>query len=78
MKVTVERSVDVPPIEPCVVMVVFIADLSLVEGFVMGVLELDVGEAVVRGDKAVTDDLDLGLGGDGLEIRVQDGPFGVY
>lgn len=43
------------------------------EGAVVGVAEGDVGEAAVGGDVAVADDLDLGLVGDGLEVRVEDG-----
>lgn len=43
------------------------------EGAVVRVAELDVGQAFVGGDEAVADYLDLRLVGDGLEVRVEDG-----
>lgn len=48
-----------------------------VEGPVVRVAKLDVGQAFVGRDEAVADDLDLRLVGDGLEVRVEDGAFGV-
>lgn len=48
-----------------------------VEGAVVGVPQLNVLQALVRLDEAVADDLDLGLVGDGLEVRVEDGALGV-
>ena len=73
----VEGGVDVPAVEARVGEVVFRGDGVLVEFLVVRVHELDVGEALVRGDEAVADDLDFGLVGDGLQIRVQDAAFGV-
>lgn len=62
----IERGVDVPAVEAREVVVLFGRDLGGVEGAVVGVAELEIGEAFVGGDEAVTDDLDLGLVGDGL------------
>ena len=73
----VQRCVDVPAVEARVVTVVGVRDGGCVEGAVVRVAELDVGQAFVRGDEAVADDLNLGLVRDGLEVRVEDGPLGV-
>ena len=73
----VERRVDVPAVEVRVREVVLVGDGVLVELLVVGVDELDVGEAFVLGHEAVADDLHFGLVRDGLEIRVQDAAFGV-
>lgn len=43
----------------------------------VGMAQLDVGEAFVRGHEAVAYDLDLRLVGDGFEVWVEDRPFGV-
>lgn len=69
----VQGGVDVPAVEAGVGEVVGGGDGGGVEGAVVRVAEGDVGEARVGGDVAVADDLDLGLVGDGLEVRVEDG-----
>ena len=73
----VQRGVNVPPVEPGVAQVVLGGDGGLVEGPVVRVPQAEVLEALVGGDGAVADDLDLRLVRDRLEIRVQDGALGV-
>jgi hypothetical protein len=73
----VQRCVDVPAVEARVVAVVGFRDGGCVEGAVVWVAQADVGQAFVRGDEAVADNLDLGLVRDGLQVRVEDGPLGV-
>ena len=73
----VKGGVDVPAVEAGVVVVVFVGYAGLVEGCVVWVLELDVLEAFVFRDEAVADHLDFGLVGDGFEVWVENGSFGV-
>ena len=77
MEVAVEGGVDVPAVEAGVVVVVFVGYAGPVECCVVWVLKLDVLEAFVFGDEAVADHLDFGLVGNGFEVWVEDGPFGV-
>ena len=60
-----------PAEEACVVQILLFRDGVLVELLVVGVGELDVLETFVRRDEAVTDDLDLWLVGDGLQVWVK-------
>jgi hypothetical protein len=62
----------VPAVEAREGEVVLGRDARRVEGRVVRVAQRDVGQALVRGDEAVADDLDLGLVWDGLEVGVQD------
>ena len=73
----VERGIDVPAVEARVGEVVLGGDGVFVEFPVVGVHELDVGEAFVLGHEAVADDLHFGLVRDGFQVRVQDAAFGV-
>jgi len=67
----------VPAVKAGAVEVVGKRDGGGVEGFVVRVAELDAFEAFIRRNEAVAYDLDLGLVGDGSEIRMEDGPLGV-
>ena len=62
-----------PPVEAGVGEVLLGGDGGGVEGAVVRVAELDVGQPFVGRDEAVADYLDLRLVGDGLEIGVEDG-----
>ena len=66
-----------PAVEAGEIPVFALRDAGFVEGFVVWVVEADVGQAFVGLDGAVADDLDLGLVGDCFEVRVEDGFFGV-
>jgi hypothetical protein len=69
---TVESSINVPPVETCEIKVVFLGDDGLVECCMVRVLELDVLKTFIRLDESITDDLDLRLVGDCLQVWVQD------
>lgn len=73
----IQRSVNMPPVEPGVVQVILIRDGGLMKGPVVRVAEPDVLETLVLGHEAVADDLNLRLVGDRLEVRVQDGALGI-
>lgn len=66
-----------PSVETSVVEIFGFRDYGFVEGLVMRVLELDVLEAFVLGHEAVSDDLNLRLVGDGLEVGVEDASLGI-
>ena len=66
-----------PAVEAGVGEVVGVRDGGGVEGAVVRVAQADVLEPLVRGDEAVADDLDLGLVGNCLEVRVEDAALGV-
>jgi len=67
----------VPAVEAREGQVVLGRDARGVERCVVRVAERDVGQALVFGNEAVADDLDLRLVRDCLEVGVQDGAFGV-
>ena len=66
-----------PAVETREIEIVFCWDRMLVEGFVVRMLEGDVGETFVRWDEAVAYDLHLRLVRDGFQVWVQDGALGV-
>lgn len=68
----VHGRVNVPAVKVGKVGVLFGGYGVLVEGLVVGVLELDVLEALKGLDMAVANDLDLWLVGNGLQVGVQD------
>jgi hypothetical protein len=67
----------VPPVEPSVVAVIFGTNSLLVESLVVRVLERDVLQSLERCNGPVSDDLNLRLVGNRLQIRVQDGTLCV-
>jgi len=74
----VERGVDVPPVETRdSVGCILFRDAGLVEGDVVGMLELGFGEAFVVVHGAISDKLDLRLARDGLEVGMEDRLFGT-
>ena len=66
-----------PPVEPGVVAVIFGTDSLLVESLVVRVLERNVFQSLERCNGPVSDDLNLRLVGNRLQIRVQDGTLCV-
>lgn len=73
----VERGVDVPAVKARYVSVVLVRDRVGVEGFVVRVLERDILQPLKLVHVPVPDHLDLRLVRNSLQIRVQDGLFGV-
>lgn len=70
-KKVIQRSVNMPAVKASKVIVIFLWDGIAVEGAVVGVFELDILEALVGVDKAVSDDLDLRLVRDGFEVWME-------
>ncbi len=73
----IQRSVNMPAVKASKVIVIFLWDGIAVEGAVVGVFDLDILEALVGIDKAVSNDLDLRLVRDGFEVWMEDAAFGV-
>ena len=70
----VQRRVHVPAVKARVALGLFRGrQVGLVEVAVRGVLELDVGDALVVRERAVADELHLGDAGDRFEEGVEDG-----
>lgn len=74
---TIKSSVNMPPIEARVIQIIFRGDARSMEGLVMRMLQADVAQTFVFSNRAVADDLDLGLMRDGLQIRVEDAALGI-
>jgi hypothetical protein len=66
-----------PTEETCYFKVFFIGDVRLMEFAVVRVFECNILQPFVLRNKAVANDLHLWLVWDGLEVRVEDGAFGV-
>ena len=73
----VQGCVNVPAVEAGVVKILLVGDDRGVESTVVGVAKLDVLEALILGDEAVANDLDLRLVRDGLQVGVQNGLLGI-
>lgn len=73
----VKGRVDVPSVEAGVVEVLLIGDRGRMESAVVRVAKLDVLQTLVFFHEAVSDDLDLGLMRNGLEVRVQNRALGI-
>ena len=59
-----------PAVKASKIQIVSFGDRGLMEGFVVGVLQLDVLETFVLRHESIADDLDFGLVGYGLQVRV--------
>ncbi|CAG9936837.1 unnamed protein product [Clonostachys rosea f. rosea IK726] len=71
----IEGGINVPAVEPGEVEVLCVWNCSVMECPVVRVPELDVLQTLVGRHKAVSNDLDLGLMRNRLQIRVQDRAF---
>lgn len=66
-----------PAVEPGKVMIILLRDRVSMEGPVVRVFQLDVGQAFVRVDQPVADYLYLRLVRNGLQVWVEDASFAV-
>lgn len=73
----VQRRVNVPSVKPGEVQIVLFRYSRGVEGFVVWVSQLDILQPFVLLYEAISNDLDLWLVRDRLEVRMQDGSFCV-
>lgn len=73
----VQGGIDMPPVEPGEVQVVGGRDRGCMEGLVVRMAQPEVLQTLVLRHEAISDDLNLRLRWNRLEIRVQDGPLGV-
>lgn len=66
-----------PAVEPSKVMIILLRDRVSMEGPVVRVFQLNVGQAFVRVDQSMADYLNLWLVRNGLQVWMEDASFAV-
>ena len=66
-----------PAVEPSKVMIILLRDRVSMEGPVVRVFQLNVGQAFVRVDQSMADYLNLCLVRNGLQVWMEDASFAV-
>lgn len=61
-----------PPVEPRKIQIILLGNDTVMEGPMVGMTELDVGQTFIGRYKTITDDLNLRLVRNGLQIRMED------